>query len=25
VISSYQAGGTDESVGLTFAQMQVEQ
>jgi type VI protein secretion system component Hcp len=25
VISSYQAGGTDESVGLTFMQMQVEQ
>ncbi len=25
VISSYQAGGTDESIGLTFTEMQVEQ
>ena len=25
MVSSYQAGGTDESVGLTFTEMQVEQ
>ena len=24
-VSSYQAGGTDESIGLTFTEMQVEQ
>jgi hypothetical protein len=25
MVSSYQAGGPDESVGLTFTEMQVEQ